>query len=192
MPMNDLTNRLAAGFTAAAAAIPLLALALVAGEEAATASPLASDASFEAAFDPFEREAGKPLLTETERLKAQLVSATAPVEVAEEAAPLPSFGSGETIGEGTASFYGARFAGRKTASGERFNPAQLTAAHRTLPFGSKVKVTNKRNGRSVVVRINDRGPFSKGRVIDLSKAAAQEIGLVNAGHGPVELALLGG
>ena len=70
----------------------------------------------------------------------------------------------------------------KTASGERMNPSAMTAAHRTLPFGSKVLVTNQRNGRSVVVRINDRGPFIKGRVIDLSKAAAQKLGFVNAGH----------
>ena len=70
----------------------------------------------------------------------------------------------------------------KTASGERMNPAAMTAAHRTLPFGSKVIVTNQRNGKSVVVRINDRGPFIRGRVIDLSKAAANKLGLINAGH----------
>lgn len=69
----------------------------------------------------------------------------------------------------------------KTASGERMNPAELTAAHRTLPFGTKLKVTNQKNGKSVVVRINDRGPFIKGRVIDLSKAAARELGFVGAG-----------
>ncbi|WP_157014309.1 septal ring lytic transglycosylase RlpA family protein [Mesorhizobium xinjiangense] len=70
----------------------------------------------------------------------------------------------------------------KTASGERMNPAAMTAAHRTLPFGSQVKVTNKGNGRSVVVRINDRGPFIRGRVIDLSKAAARKLGFIRAGH----------
>ena len=70
----------------------------------------------------------------------------------------------------------------KTASGERMNPSAMTAAHRTLPFGSKVVVTNQRNGRSVVVRINDRGPFIKGRVIDVSKAAAHKLGFVGAGH----------
>jgi rare lipoprotein A len=69
-----------------------------------------------------------------------------------------------------------------TASGERMNPSAMTAAHRSLPFGSKVIVTNQRNGKSVVVRINDRGPFIKGRVIDLSKAAAQKLGFVSAGH----------
>lgn len=62
------------------------------------------------------------------------------------------------------------------------NPAAMTAAHRSLPFGSKIKVTNQRNGKSVVVRINDRGPFIKGRVIDLSKAAANQLGFIRAGH----------
>ncbi len=70
----------------------------------------------------------------------------------------------------------------KTASGERMNPAALTAAHRSLPFGTRLKVTNQRNGKSVTVRINDRGPFVKGRVLDLSKAAARTLGFVGAGH----------
>ena len=69
-----------------------------------------------------------------------------------------------------------------TASGERMNPAAMTAAHRTLPFGSQVKVTNLKNGRTVVVRINDRGPFIKGRVLDLSKAAANRLGFIRSGH----------
>ena len=96
------------------------------------------------------------------------------------------------LGEGMASYYGAELAGRRTANGERFNPGELTAAHRTLPFGSKVRVTNPANGRSVVVRINDRGPFSRGRLIDLSRSAAARIGIVGRGHGEVQLALLGG
>ncbi|WOC15998.1 septal ring lytic transglycosylase RlpA family protein [Pseudochrobactrum sp. MP213Fo] len=70
----------------------------------------------------------------------------------------------------------------KTASGERMNPAGLTAAHRSLPLGSKVRVTNQSNGKSLVVRINDRGPFIKGRVLDLSKGAAKQLGFINAGH----------
>ncbi len=65
------------------------------------------------------------------------------------------------------------------------NAAKLTAAHKTLPFGTKLKVTNKNNGRSVVVRINDRGPFIKGRIIDLSKAAASQIGMIRSGHAPI-------
>jgi rare lipoprotein A len=75
---------------------------------------------------------------------------------------------------GIASVYA--YDGEKTASGERANPRALTAAHRTLPFGTTVKVTNKHNGRSVVVRINDRGPFKRGRIIDLTPAAAQRLG----------------
>ncbi|MBO3758731.1 septal ring lytic transglycosylase RlpA family protein [Ciceribacter sp. L1K23] len=79
----------------------------------------------------------------------------------------------------------------KTASGERMNPALMTAAHKTLRFGTKVKVTNQNNGRSVVVRINDRGPFIRGRVLDLSKAAAQNIGMVRSGHAKVCYEILG-
>lgn len=94
------------------------------------------------------------------------------------------------LGTGNASYYGARFAGRPTANGESFDPSGFTAAHRTLPFGSRVKVTNRRNGKSVIVRINDRGPFHGNRVIDLSRGAAEEIGLVAQGHGLVELVLL--
>ena len=94
------------------------------------------------------------------------------------------------LGIGHASYYGRRFAGRPTASGEQFNPRQFTAAHKTLPFGSKVRVTNPRNGRSVIVRINDRGPFVSGRTIDLSRAAAEEIGLVKRGVGEVHMELL--
>ena len=79
----------------------------------------------------------------------------------------------------------------KTASGERMNPAAMTAAHRSLPFGAKVRVVNQRNGRAVIVRINDRGPFIRGRVIDLSKAAAGKIGMIRAGHAPICIERLG-
>ena len=91
---------------------------------------------------------------------------------------------------GLASFYGVKFNGRRTASGEKYNQNALTAAHKTLPFGSKVQVINVRSGKSVVVRINDRGPFVKGRIIDLSKAAAKQIGLRGAGTLRVELIVL--
>jgi rare lipoprotein A len=94
------------------------------------------------------------------------------------------------VGDGVASFYGKELAGNRTASGERFNPRALTAAHRTLPLGSKLLVTNKSNGRSVVVRINDRGPFHKGRLIDVSHAAAEEISMIGAGKAAVRLELL--
>jgi rare lipoprotein A len=88
---------------------------------------------------------------------------------------------------GMASYYS--YTGNKTASGEHLNPGSLTAAHKTLPFGTKVRVTNNRNGRSVVVRINDRGPFVRGRVIDLTPAGARATGM--SGTAPVTLAVLG-
>lgn len=78
---------------------------------------------------------------------------------------------------GTASWYGPRFHGKKTSSGEKFNQNKLTASHKTLPFGTKVRVTNLDNNKSVVVTINDRGPFVRGRVIDLSRYAANQIGI---------------
>lgn len=80
----------------------------------------------------------------------------------------------------------------KTASGERMNPNELTAAHRSLPFGTKVLVENLNNGRSVVVRINDRGPFVGGRIIDLSKAAAAQIGMLGSGTAKVRVTETGG
>jgi len=94
------------------------------------------------------------------------------------------FASSAALAEsGVASIYA--YSGEKTANGERANPRGLTAAHKTLPFGTKVRVTNKRNGKSVVVRINDRGPFVRGRVIDLTPAGAQALGF--SGLAPVSL-----
>lgn len=88
---------------------------------------------------------------------------------------------------GLASWYGANFQGRPTASGEPFDVAQLTAAHRTLPFGTVVRVRCVETRKTVVVRINDRGPFVQGRVIDLSEAAARDLGMIQAGVIPVEI-----
>ena len=82
---------------------------------------------------------------------------------------------------GVASYYGAELAGRKTANGERFNPNGLTAAHRSLPFGTVLRLTNLSNGRVVVVRINDRGPFVHGRVLDVSHGAARVLGMTGSG-----------
>jgi rare lipoprotein A len=93
----------------------------------------------------------------------------------------------EAATEGLASWYGAQFAGKPTASGEPFDPTALTAAHRTLPFGACVRVTSVASGKSVQVRINDRGPFVAGRMIDLSEAAAAQVGLTTEGVGPVRL-----
>jgi len=83
---------------------------------------------------------------------------------------------------GGASWYGPGFHGKKAASGERFNQNAMTAAHKSLPFGTRVKVIDQRNGNAITVTINDRGPFIKGRIIDLSKAAATKLGFRNRGH----------
>ncbi|MCB1152203.1 MAG: septal ring lytic transglycosylase RlpA family protein [Deltaproteobacteria bacterium] len=91
---------------------------------------------------------------------------------------------------GTASWYGKKFHGRQTASGEIYNMNKLTAAHPSLPFGTVVRVTSLTNGRSVIVRINDRGPSTGGRIIDLSYAAAKEIGMIQAGLMKVEVEVL--
>jgi len=91
---------------------------------------------------------------------------------------------------GTASYYGAEFNHKRTAAGEAFNMNELTAAHRTLPLNSKVRVTNLENGRSVIVRINDRGPFDKHRIIDLSAKAARELGMTHDGTARVKLELV--
>jgi len=92
---------------------------------------------------------------------------------------------------GTASWYGKEFHGRKTSNGEIYNMYAMTGAHKTLPFGTYVRVDNLKNGKKVDVRINDRGPFVRGRIIDLSYRAASEIGLVGPGTAPVEIAALG-
>ena len=97
---------------------------------------------------------------------------------------------GVPVERGIASWYGPKFHGRRTANGERYDMNELTAAHPSLPFGTKVGVRNTRTGREVMVKINDRGPFSKNRIIDLSYAAAREIGVVGPGTAAVELYLV--
>ena len=94
---------------------------------------------------------------------------------------------GRDLQRGMASWYGPGFHGRLTANGERFDMNELTAAHKTLPFGTRVLVHNPRTGKEVVVRINDRGPFIKGRMLDLSKAAAKALGFKSRGHDAVVL-----
>lgn len=93
----------------------------------------------------------------------------------------------EETQQGVASYYSDRFQGRTTASGEPFDQQALTAAHPTLPFGTRVVVTREDNGREVEVLINDRGPYAKGRIIDLSKRAAKELGMLKRGTVPVEI-----
>ena len=118
-----------------------------------------------------------------EAITIQDVRTVAPVR------PLPARKLIEVV-QGAASWYGPGFYGRTTANGERFSKGTLTAAHRTLPFGTKVRVTNLSNGRSVVVRINDRGPFKYHRVIDLAHGAASQLQMMQAGEVPVKLEIL--
>lgn len=96
----------------------------------------------------------------------------------------------DSIIQGKASYYGSEFNGRKTANGEIYDETALTAAHRTLPFGTVLRVTNLQNGLSVIVRINDRGPFHPNRVIDVSKSAAEEIDLIRYGVADIEAEIL--
>jgi len=96
-----------------------------------------------------------------------------------------------TMQSGTASWYGSDFHGGKTASGERYNMESMTAAHKTLPFGTLVKVRNERNGQECVVRINNRGPFIRGRILDVSKAAARQLGMVSSGVAKISMQVIG-
>jgi len=116
---------------------------------------------------------------------AAMPAASAPAAPAP--APAAPAATGSDAMEGLAAYYSNRLEGRKTASGQTFRQSKLTAAHPTLPFGTKVKVTHTKNGRSVVVVINDRGPTQAGRVIDLSRAAADKLGMLRAGLAPVRL-----
>ena len=111
------------------------------------------------------------------------VAACATSEVATNSAD----SAGPRIQRGRASWYGPGFQGRRTASGETFQAGAMTAAHRTLPFGTRLRVVNESTGRSVVVRINDRGPFYGGRIIDLAQAPAQQLGLTGSGATTVAL-----
>lgn len=92
--------------------------------------------------------------------------------------------------KGIASWYGKKFHRRRTSSGERYDMYQMTAAHRTLPFATRLLVTNERNGRQVIVRINDRGPFKKNRMIDLSYAAAKKLGMLGNGLAKVSIKIV--
>jgi rare lipoprotein A len=98
--------------------------------------------------------------------------------------------SASEMGRGIASYYGREFAGKRTANGEIFNPSAMTAAHRTAAFGSRIRVTNLANGKQAVVRVNDRGPWTGGRIIDISHAAASKLGMLNTGTAKVKLTAL--
>ena len=158
-----------------ASLVVLLALPAQASVDAALTEG-ASEATFEASFEAFEELPDTP---EPEGEAVDLDTFEPPVEAEPKAT--------RSLGRGVASYYGKKFHGRRTANGERFDMRAMTAAHKTLPFGTKVRVTNPSNGRSVIVRINDRGPYAHGRTIDLSRAAAEEIGIISRGHGQVEL-----
>lgn len=119
----------------------------------------------------------------------KLIAAVVSILVLASCARMDYFPSGR-VQQGLASWYGPDFHGRLTSNKEVYNMYDLTAAHNTLPFGTYVKVTNLDNGRTVVVRINDRGPFVKGRVIDLSYAAALKLGMSGPGVAPVEIRVL--
>jgi len=119
--------------------------------------------------------------------------ATAPHQSSSTPRVEPTIPSPETSSyraTGVASWYGGKFHGRRTASGSRFNQNALTCAHRTLPFGSQLKVTNIANGKSVLVQVNDRGPAIRSRLIDLSKAAAKELDFIKRGTTQVQLELI--
>lgn len=116
-----------------------------------------------------------------------LAACGAPPKPGPRTGPSPASG----VQRGMATFYGDEQHGGPTASGERFDKSKMTAAHRTLPFGTRVRVTNTRNGRSVEVRINDRGPYGKrGRIIDVSEAAARRLDMIEAGVVPVIVEVL--
>jgi rare lipoprotein A len=95
--------------------------------------------------------------------------------------------SGRFVEEGKASYYSDKLSGKKMANGEKYNPRKLTAAHKTLPFGTKVKLTNPQTNRSVKVKITDRGPFVPGRIVDVSYRAANKLGMVKSGVSSVKL-----
>ncbi len=117
-----------------------------------------------------------------------LIHLAAPAAAAALAGPFNS-AEGAEIDRGKGSWYGGRFHGRRTASGEKFDMHDLTAAHKTLPFGTRVRVRDLDTGKEVVVRINDRGPHVRGRIIDLSRAAAVALGVLHAGEAAVALLL---
>ena len=146
---------------------------------------------------PAESVSDNPLIDEPQTDIRSLESSSSAIilrspetQEASPAATLPTLTPSTIIGSGLASWYGAKHHGKRTASGEIFDQNKFTAAHRTLPWGSIVKVTNLDNGKSAEVRINDRGPFTKARIIDLSRAAARALGMVKSGVSLVRMELL--
>ncbi|ARS36967.1 septal ring lytic transglycosylase RlpA family protein [Pontibacter actiniarum] len=120
-------------------------------------------------------------------LKGTVAAAIAAVCLSSCASSAPAFGEKGYTEQGKASYYARKFQGRKMANGDRYRRGKLTAAHKTLPFGTKVKVTNLQTKETVKVKITDRGPFVSGRVVDLSEAAAKRVGMLKAGVVPVRV-----
>lgn len=147
------------------------------------------------AVSPLQSEAGVPSSEERQTGRIPPI-AKIPSPLEPSYAPLtakpPSTRHPSIMETGVASWYGPGFHGKSTASGEIFNQEKFTAAHPSLPWGSRVKVTNLANGKSVELRINDRGPFAKGRIIDVSQAAARALGMVESGTATVEVEWLSG
>ena len=169
-------NRMRASATHSLAALALIGLTTSAPVQAVEVVPSANLEALEEAVATLPPPAFPPAA-------APVVGAPAPVlESAPE--PEPAY---EIVGVGEASYYGYELAGNRTASGERFNPKALTAAHRNLPMGTKLRVTNQANGKSVIVRVNDRGPFVKHRILDLSLGAAERIAMVRSGKARVKI-----
>lgn len=175
----------AALLMASSAVAPATAAGLSASASAPVAPRPAAVAIRQADMAPtweqnFLRQMPPPPVAQT-----QLASAVLPALVA----TAPTLSVSRVI-NGQASWYGPGFYGNRTASGEVFRPGTLTAAHRSLPFGTLVRVTNMANGRSAVVRINDRGPFHGGRILDLAHGAARELGVTASGVADVKLEVL--
>ena len=148
--------------------------------------PKATQASTAKAAKPKTAQASKPKTAHASKPPTVLASKSQAAEP-----PKPPTAPASKVETGQASFYSSKHHGQPTASGELYDETQLTAAHRTLPFGTRVRVTNLENQRSAVFRINDRGPFIKGRVVDVSKRGAFELGFIQEGVASVRVEVVG-
>lgn len=157
-----------------------------AAQEAEPATPAPPTPAVPAAADP----PPEPIATPAPGKPASEAADVPPVTAGAASSPLPESSAADTGIEGLASFYAKKFAGRRTASGEVFDPQAMTMAHPSWPFGTAVRVTHVHSGRSVVVRVNDRGPHVRHRIADLSPAAAKALGMMREGISRVRLVVL--
>ena len=176
--------------SSAAALFPVLAREIEADTLSAETVRESLEAVLSQPLDPLRSEDDDDQEASSELDAASEAETAITTPVVQPLPPLPAPPSVVSVSTGEASWYGPGFYGNRTANGEVFRPGTLTAAHRTLPFGTKVRVTNLWNGRSAVVRINDRGPFHGRRVIDLAHGAASQLGLVASGIAQVKLEVL--